>query len=97
MLLAISTYLKPLNEVDKFRADHLSYLKSLFADEKLLLAGRQNPPTGAVIIAKNLSHDAFVQILSNDPYSKAGVAEYKIIDFTPALYDELLSAVVELA
>jgi hypothetical protein len=53
--------------------------------------GRQNPPVGGVIIAKTKSREEFQNILDNDPFTKAGVAEYKIIEFTPGFHDPLLS------
>lgn len=88
MLIAISNYTTSLEEVDSHRVAHIEYIKNLISINKLLVAGRQTPPTGAVIIANNISLDEFKTILADDPYSKVGVAEYKIIEFNPALYDE---------
>ncbi len=92
MLIAISHYTKPVAEVDLHQAVHVEYLKNLIAANKLLLAGRQTPPVGAVIIANNISRDEFKTILDNDPYCKVGVAEYKIIEFKSALCDEAFRA-----
>ena len=94
MLIAISNYLKPLEIVDSHRNAHIEYIKNLISTNKLLAAGRQTPPTGAVIIAKNISLDEFKNILASDPYYQAKVAEYKIIEFSPALCDESLRALV---
>ncbi len=95
MLIAISNYTKALSEVDVHRAEHIEYIKSsLVATHKLLLAGRQNPATGAVILAKDMTIDEFKKILANDPYCKAGVAEYQIIEFQPGLVAESLRALV---
>lgn len=95
MLIAISHYTKPIEEVEPHRAEHLEFLKSaLVATNKLLVAGRQTPPTGAVIIAKNTTREEFANILANDPYCKVGVAEYRIIEISPVLYDEILKDVV---
>jgi uncharacterized protein YciI len=91
MLIAISKYLKPLVEVDVYRTQHIEYLKSsLLATNKLFLAGRQNPPVGAVIIVNQLSMSEFKTILLQDPYCIAGVAEYEIIEVNPGLFDETL-------
>ncbi len=88
MLIAISTYTKSLEEVDVHRKPHVDYLQAFISAKKLLAAGRQTPPTGAIIIARNLSLDAFKKILDEDPYCLAGVAEYKILEFNPVLCDE---------
>ena len=90
MLIALSHYLKPLNELDTLRPAHLDFLKKLITDKKVLMAGRQNPITGGVIIAKVDSSAEFEKILADDPFLQAGVAEYKIIEFNPAVYDERL-------
>ena len=86
MLIAISNYLKPLAELDTFRPAHHEYIKQFIDNEKLLVCGRQNPPVGGVIIAKNASRKEFEEILSNDPFAKKKVAEYKIIEFDPSFY-----------
>lgn len=86
MLIAILKYTKPLPEVDVYRPEHHKYIAPLFKMGKLFVAGRQNPPSGGVIIAKTPSREEFKEILDNDPFAKAGVAEYKIIDFTPSFY-----------
>lgn len=91
MLIAISKYIKPLAEIEIHRPAHLEYIKALFAAEKLLIAGRQNPPTGAVIIAKTQSRAEFEQIIANDPYTKAGVAEYNIIEFATLFCHDILA------
>ena len=95
MLIALSTYLKPLNEVDLYRDDHRSYLKELIAKDKLLVSGRQNPPVGGVLIFKIASKEAVEQLLKEDPFTKAGVAEYKIIEFKPLQYDPALLSLLE--
>lgn len=91
MLIAISKYQKPLDEVDVYRAKHHEYLKSFFAVEKLLISGRQNDNSGGVIVAKNISKDEFEKILANDPFVKASVTQYTIYEFTPSFCDELIS------
>jgi uncharacterized protein YciI len=88
MLIAISKYTKPLSEVDVYRQEHHKYMKPLFETGKLFIAGRQNPPSGGVIIAKTQSCDEFQKILDNDPFTKAGVAEYTIIEFNPTFFDD---------
>jgi len=92
--MALSNYTKSLDEVNKYRDQHIHYLTHLITANKLLAAGRQTPPTGAVIIARNISLDEFKTILAKDPYTQAGVADYKIIEFNPALCDEGFKALI---
>jgi uncharacterized protein YciI len=94
MLIAISKYTKPLSEVDRHRPAHLQHIKSLIATGELFITGRQNPPLGGVIISKTRSLAAFKKILDDDPFTKAGVAEYKITEFTPTLYDPVLNDIL---
>lgn len=94
MLMALSNYTKSLDEVNQYRDQHIDYLKHLISANKLLVAGRQAPPIGAVIIAKNISLEEFKTILAKDPYTQAGVADYQIIEFNPALCDEGFKAFI---
>lgn len=91
MLIAISKYKKPLNEVDAHREAHRAYIKPFFSDGTLLTGGRQNPPYGGVIIAKNATREEFEKILSKDPFTLAELAEYQIIEFNPHFFDSCLS------
>lgn len=91
MLIAISKYTKPLHEVDAYRQEHQNYLKALFSAGKLLVTGRQNPAAGGVIIAKSIEIEEFKNILDHDPFTVAGVAEYKITEFQPSFYDHILA------
>ncbi len=86
MFVALSKYLKPLEEVDTYRQQHKDYLKIFFDAGKLLVSGRQIPALGGVIISKDISHDEFTQILADDPFVKAGVAQYQVIEFSPGFY-----------
>lgn len=89
MQIALSTYLKPLHELDTVRPAHLEFLKKLISQNKVLFAGRQNPATGGVIVANLASADEFKQILAQDPFTLAGIAEYRIIEFNPVVFNAL--------
>ncbi|MDR3476850.1 MAG: YciI family protein [Gammaproteobacteria bacterium] len=90
MFIAISKYIKPMSEIDALRPAHLAFLKKLISENKVIMAGRQNPVTGGIIIAKMDSQLELEKVLSEDPFSKAGIAEYQIIEFNPAVYHEQL-------
>lgn len=80
--LITSKYLKPLEEVDKKRADHLAYVNNYILAGVFVFAGRKLSNDGAVIIAANTTKDEVESILSNDPYVLNGLATYNITAFT---------------
>ena len=49
MFLIIVDYKKPLEEVERYLAEHRAFLDRYFAQGKLLCTGPQNPRTGGVI------------------------------------------------
>ncbi len=95
MLIAISTYQKPLEEVDAHRQAHLDFLHQLFAEKKLLMSGRQNPPTGGVIIPVTTSKAEFEAMLADDPFQKMGMAKYNIIEFNPTSFHPALKSLYD--
>lgn len=95
MLIAISKYTKPLDEVDVYRPEHHVYIKPLLAEGKLLITGRQNPGVGGVMVAGKISPEEFEKILSDDPFVKNGVAKYQIVDFNPMFYHPSLKFLFE--
>ena len=52
MFLIIVDYKKPLEEVERYLAEHWAFLDRYFAQGKLLCTGPQNPRTGGVIVSK---------------------------------------------
>ena len=93
MLIAILNYIRPLSEVDAILPAHREFLKQLLQEGKLLIAGRQNPRIGGVMIAKNVTRDEFEALLKKDPLSK--VYEYQIIELIPSFYAECLKDLLE--
>jgi uncharacterized protein YciI len=92
MLVAISKYLKPIDEVDQHIVPHKAFLQELIDQKKLLVCGRQNPPVGGVIISREISKHEFETIMAKDPFVIAGVAQYHITEFAPGLIDPCLSS-----
>jgi uncharacterized protein YciI len=83
MLVAISTYLKPLEEVDEFYPAHIEWLMRHYASGRLLGSGRRVPPTGGVIIARAESREEFLALLAEDPFQQNGLASYEVFEFAP--------------
>ncbi len=80
------SYTKPLEDMDKARPAHLEFLDKYYAKNIFLASGRQNPPVGGVIIAVSNDREEIENILKEDPFYIQKLAEYEIIQFTPAKF-----------
>jgi uncharacterized protein YciI len=81
--LMISTYTVPLEEVDKQRDAHLAFLDAKQAAGVVVEAGRQDPPTGGVVILNVASEAEAFAVMADDPYVTAKVGEYRAVGFNP--------------
>lgn len=85
MLVVKTTYTAPLEEVDRHREAHLAWLDAQVAAGRVLAAGRQVPPVGAVMLWATLPLDEVQALFAQDPYVLAGVVEYgPVTQFTAA-------------
>jgi len=83
MYLMISTYLRPLDEVDTVRPAHFEFIAALEARGLVLGAGRRQPPVGAIVLLDVETEEEAVAIFAADPYIIAGVADYEPTQWTP--------------
>lgn len=81
MFLIIVNYKKPLEEVDRYLAEHRAFLDRYFAEGKLLCTGPQKPRAGGVIISKAADRAEAEAFTHEDPFFQHGIAEYKIVEF----------------
>ena len=88
MFIILLTYKKPLEEVDNHAARHIAFLDKFFAQQKFIVSGRQNPRTGGVIIAANVTRLELEHIIKEDPFYEHDLAEYDIKEFKPVKYQE---------
>ena len=77
------TYTAPAEEVAKHTPEHRAWLDHHYRSGLFITSGRQDPPVGGVIIAAGKNPDELLDVMQDDPFHKAGVAEYKFIAFTP--------------
>jgi len=85
MFVVSLTYIRDLAEVDKHLDAHIDYLKQEYAKGSFIASGRKIPRTGGVILSCLKSKDELELILANDPFHKAGIAEYEVTEFTPSM------------
>lgn len=84
MFAIIVTYTAPLSEIDANLAAHREFLAENFAAGRLLLCGPQVPREGGLILASGSMSRAEVEaMVETDPFKTAGVADYRIVEFTP--------------
>ena len=86
MFIAILTYKKPLEEVDRFLQAHRDYLAEHYAAGDFIASGPQTPRIGGVIMIKTDNREAVVSIIVQDPFNINGIADYQIVEFTPTMF-----------
>lgn len=79
-----STYLQPPEVVNQTRPAHLEWLKKEVSAGRIVLAGRQEDESGAVLITGDIDVEAAQNIVDRDPYTAAGVAHYERVSFNGA-------------
>lgn len=86
MFIAILSYKKSLEEVDRYLQAHRDYLAEHYAAGDIIMSGPRNPRIGGVIMIKADSGEAVNAILSQDPFNINGIADYQVVEFTPTLF-----------
>ncbi len=88
MFIAILTYRKHLEEVDRLLQAHRDYLARHYAAGDFIASGPQTPRIGGVIMMKAESREAVEDIIEQDPFNINGIADYRIVEFTPTMFVE---------
>ena len=88
MFIAILTYKKPFEEVDRHLQAHRDYLAVHYAAGDFIASGPQTPRIGGVIMMKAESRAAVDSIIAQDPFNINGIADYRIVEFTPTMFVE---------
>ena len=88
MFIAILTYKKPLEEVDRHLQAHRDYLAVHYAAGDFIASGPQTPRIGGVIMMKADNRALVDSIIAQDPFNINGIADYRIVEFTPTMFVE---------
>ena len=83
--VAILTYVRPLEEIDRHVEAHIEWLRRHYADGTFLLSGRRVPRTGGVIVTRGESFEAVEALLKTDPFQQHGLATVDIIPLQVAM------------
>ncbi|MDE7149912.1 MAG: YciI family protein [Bacteroidales bacterium] len=86
MFIAILTYKKPLEEVDRHLQAHRDYLARHYAAGDFIASGPQTPRIGGVIMIKADDREACNAIVAEDPFHINSIADYQIVEFSPTMF-----------
>lgn len=78
------TYLQPLDVIDKTRPAHLDWLKNEVDAGRIVLGGRVEDQSGAVLITGDISAEEADALIESDPYQQAGLVRYERASFNGA-------------
>ena len=83
MYIIVLTYIKPVDEIDKYLDQHQKYLEKYYHDNKFIVSGRRKPRIGGVIVCHKMDKEELKQIILEDPFHIHQIATYDIIEFEP--------------
>lgn len=84
MFIINITYKTALENVDRFLAEHITFLEEQYAKGHFIASGRKVPRTGGIILAKTETKEALNAILEKDPFKLNDLALYEVIEFIPS-------------
>jgi uncharacterized protein YciI len=93
MFILLVNYVKGLDGIDELMSEHREYLDRHYGDGTFVLSGRRVPRTGGAILAVGDDLDAITKVTETDPFVRAGLARYDIIQVTVTAAAEALGAV----
>ncbi len=95
MFVILVNYIKPLAEIDAHLEAHRRFLDEGYSSGYFLASGPRVPRTGGIILAQATNLEQLQNFINKDPFMKAGVAEYEILEFTPMKSDPRLKEILK--
>ena len=93
--LIIITYKVPIETVEQHTPAHREYLKSQYAEGRLLMSGPFVPRTAGVLWAQAGEKGEVESMIQADPFYVNEVADWQIIEFKPVMFAESLKGAIE--
>jgi uncharacterized protein YciI len=81
MFVILSSYLKPIDEVEKYLQAHRDYLEIGYQKNYFIASGPQVPRVGGVILSPLHDRATIEEFMAQDPFHLQGIAHYQIIEF----------------
>ncbi|WP_445360358.1 YciI family protein [Microbulbifer sp. EKSA005] len=95
MFIVTLTYIKPLEEVEKFIPEHIDFLNKYYELGYFQLSGRKEPRTGGVILVTIDSRSGLDQVLKQDPFYREELAAYEVTQVVPTKSSPELEFLIE--
>jgi uncharacterized protein YciI len=86
MFIINLNYIVPLEELDKYMADHVKFLKKYYSQNIFVASGRKVPRTGGIILALAQSKEEIESIMNEDVFITNKLAEFSVIEFLTSQY-----------
>ena len=94
MFLLLNEYTVDETTLDTARPAHTAWFGEQVRAGRVVMAGRQVPPVGGVIVINAETRSEAEEFARLDPYSVAGFASYRVIEFNAGVArPELLARV----
>ena len=81
MFVLLARYTEPIEEVDRLLEGHKAWIGR--NADRILLTAREQPLIGGLILARAESADEIWEMIGEDPFHVAGVAEYEVREYRP--------------
>lgn len=94
LFVIVLTYVRPLEEIDAARADHIAWLQRGYDDGTFLASGPRIPRNGGIILAKGESLEKVAARLTHDPFHERGLATAEIFPFEANMLSNAMRVVV---
>ncbi|MDT0545127.1 MULTISPECIES: YciI family protein [Streptomyces] len=75
------TYTAPIERIEAALPDHVTWLEGLYASGDIIASGRKVPRDGGIILAVGDDRARVERLVATDPFSVAGLCEYRITEF----------------
>lgn len=80
MFVVLLSYKVDPAVIERLRPAHIDWLKAGIAEGRLLVAGRKNPVTGGMLIARGPDRAEIEAWVATDPFLTEGAADAEIIE-----------------
>lgn len=74
-------YKAGLDEIDAHMRAHMAFVNRQYAAGRFVVSGRKIPRDGGIIVATGGTRAEIEELMSEDPFCRLGLAEFRVIEF----------------
>lgn len=86
MFVVLLDYKAPLDQIDARMPEHMAFVRECFRAGVFLVAGRQDPRAGGLILARSPNRDDLATVMRADPFVAEGLAAFEIVEFRSSFH-----------